>query len=103
MGAVAGRLADVRIVTSDNPRSEDPAEIIAAIVQGISGNYQVVEDREQAIVRAIKTAQLADTVLIAGKGHEDYQEIKGVKYPFSDIEVAQRSLQAWHAQQGGPV
>jgi UDP-N-acetylmuramoyl-L-alanyl-D-glutamate--2,6-diaminopimelate ligase len=103
MGAVAGKLADVRIVTSDNPRSEDPAEIIAAIVQGISGNYQVVEDREQAIVRAIKTAQLADTVLIAGKGHEDYQEIKGVKYPFSDIGVAQRSLLTWHAQQGGPV
>lgn len=101
MGTVASKLADMSIVTSDNPRSEDPAEIIAAIVQGMSSNYQVVEDREQAIVQAIKTAQLADTVLIAGKGHEDYQEIKGVKYPFSDIEVAQRSLQAWHAPREG--
>ena len=95
MGTVAGKLADMSIVTSDNPRSENPHEIIAAIVSGMSGSYQIIEDREQAIARAIGTAQPADTILIAGKGHEDYQEIKGVKYPFSDIEVAQRSLQAW--------
>jgi len=99
MGTVAGKLADVSIVTSDNPRSENPADIIAAIVQGMSGSYQIVEDRELAIVHAIKTAQAVDTVLIAGKGHEDYQEIKGVKYPFSDIEVAQRCLQSWNLSQ----
>ena len=105
MGTVAGKLADVSIVTSDNPRSENPQDIIAAIVAGISGSYQVIEDRAQAIAQAIRSAQLADTVLIAGKGHEDYQEIKGVKYPFSDIEVVQRSLQAWkpgfQEKQGG--
>lgn len=99
MGTVAGNLADMSIVTSDNPRSENPDEIIAEIVSGIGGNYQVIEDRAQAIATAINTAQPADTVLIAGKGHEDYQEIKGVKYPFSDIEVAQRSLQAWLLRQ----
>jgi UDP-N-acetylmuramoyl-L-alanyl-D-glutamate--2,6-diaminopimelate ligase len=95
MGTVAGKLADMSIVTSDNPRSENPHEIIAAVVNGMSGSYQIIEDREQAIARAISSAQSADTILIAGKGHENYQEIQGVKYPFSDIEVAQRSLQAW--------
>ena len=98
MGTVAARLADINIVTSDNPRSENPQDIIASIVNGLSGIYHVVEDRAQAIAQAIKIAQAADTVLIAGKGHEDYQEIKGVKYPFSDIDVAQRSLNAWHAE-----
>jgi len=95
MGTVASKLADISIVTSDNPRSENPAAIIAEIVAGIHGNYQIIEDREQAITSVIKSAQLADTVLIAGKGHEDYQEIKGVKYPFSDIEIAQRCLTSW--------
>ena len=97
MGVVAGKLADMCIVTSDNPRSEDPAEIIAAIVQDMSGNYQVIEDRERAIKHAISAAKQEDTVLIAGKGHEDYQEIKGVKYPFSDLDVAQCCLSGWHA------
>jgi len=59
----------------------------------------VIEDRAQAIALAIRSARAADTVLIAGKGHEDYQEINGVKYPFSDIEEAQRGLQAWRLQQ----
>lgn len=99
MGTVASKLADLSIVTSDNPRSEKPAAIIAEIVSGIQGNYQVIEDREQAIASAIKSAQLVDTVLIAGKGHEDYQEIKGVKYPFSDVDVAQRCLKSWLPQQ----
>jgi UDP-N-acetylmuramoyl-L-alanyl-D-glutamate--2,6-diaminopimelate ligase len=96
MGTVASKLADASIVTSDNPRSENPADIIAAIVVAMSGSYQIIEDRELAIVTAIRAARNTDTVLIAGKGHEDYQEIKGVKYPFSDIEIAQRSLQTWH-------
>ena len=98
MGTVVGKLADVSIVTSDNPRSENPQEIIAAIVPGIGGSYQIFEDRAQAIAQAIRSAHAVDTVLIAGKGHEDYQEIKGVKYPFSDIEIAQRNLQTWHAE-----
>jgi UDP-N-acetylmuramoyl-L-alanyl-D-glutamate--2,6-diaminopimelate ligase len=101
MGTVASKLADVSIVTSDNPRSENPADIIAEIVAGMSGSYQIIEDRKLAIATAIKAARTNDTVLIAGKGHEDYQEIKGVKYPFSDIEAAQYSLLTWHARQGG--
>ena len=100
MGTVAGKLADLSIVTSDNPRSENPQEIIAAILPAVSGQHQVIEDRAQAIAQAIRTAQAADTVLIAGKGHEDYQEIKGVKYPFSDIDVAQRCLHTWNAEVG---
>ena len=99
MGAIAGRLADLSIVTCDNPRSENPQEIIAQIVSGISGRYEVLQDRALAIAEAIGNAQVADTVLIAGKGHEAYQEIKGVKYPFSDTAVAQQSLQAWSKQQ----
>ena len=95
MGTVAGKLADLSIVTSDNPRSEKPQEIITAIVSAMSNCYEVVEDRAQAIARAINAAQASDTVLIAGKGHEDYQEIMGVKYPFSDMAVAQHSLETW--------
>ena len=96
MGAIAARLADSCIVTSDNPRNEEPHDIIAAIVSGMGKwNYQIIEDRAQAIEQAIGLARAADTVLVAGKGHEPYQEIKGVKYPFSDIEVAQRALASW--------
>ena len=102
MGTVADKLADINIVTNDNPRSENPQEIIAEIVSGIRGIYYVVEDRALAIDWAINLAQAVDTVLIAGKGHEDYQEIKGVKYPFSDIEVAQRSLHTWQQHHGKP-
>lgn len=99
MGAIAAQLADSCIVTSDNPRNEEPRDIIAAIVSGMGKwNYQIIEDRAQAIEQAIGNAQAADTVLLAGKGHEPYQEINGVKYPFSDVEVAQRALQAWHPQ-----
>ena len=99
MGEVADRLADVNFVTSDNPRSENPREIIDNIIAGMKGRYQIVEDREQAILLAIRTASRNDTVLIAGKGHEDYQESKGVRQPFSDMEVAQRGLHSW--QEGG--
>ena len=88
------------IVTSDNPRSEEPDDIIAAIVSGMSEwNYQIIEDRAEAIAQAIREASAADTVLLAGKGHEPYQEIKGVKHPFSDIEAAQRALATWRAPQ----
>ena len=94
MGTVASKFADACIVTSDNPRDEKPGDIIAAIVSGMAGqNYQVIEDRAAAITHAIASAGAADTVLVAGKGHEDYQEIMGVKYPFSDIEIVQRALE----------
>lgn len=96
MGAVASRHADVCIITSDNPRSESPRAIIDAILFGVQGDTcQVIEDRAQAISRAIASANATDTVLIAGKGHEDYQEINGVKQPFSDSEVARRALSVW--------
>jgi len=98
MGTIAAKLADTAIVTSDNPRSENPAEIIAAIIAGMGNNYRIMEDRAKAIALAINTAQAADTVLIAGKGHENYQEIQGVKYPFSDLDVAQLNLRHWHAE-----
>jgi UDP-N-acetylmuramoyl-L-alanyl-D-glutamate--2,6-diaminopimelate ligase len=100
MGKVAAKLADMCIVTSDNPRSEDPHDIIVSIVSGMAGgNYQVIEERAEAIAQAIRTAQAADAVLLAGKGHEPYQEIGGVKHPFSDVEVAQRALDAWALRQ----
>ncbi len=99
MGQVAAKLADVCIVTSDNPRSENPAEIIAAIVAAMAGGaFRVIEDRAEAIGAAIREASAADTVLLAGKGHETYQEIRGVKHPFSDVEEAQKALAAWRAQ-----
>ena len=98
MGQVAARLADACIVTSDNPRSEDPDEIISAIVSGMEGGrYRIVADRAAAIELAIREAADTDTVLLAGKGHEAYQEIRGEKLPFSDIELAQRALAAWRA------
>jgi UDP-N-acetylmuramoyl-L-alanyl-D-glutamate--2,6-diaminopimelate ligase len=95
MGTVASKFADVRIITSDNPRSEEPRAIIEAISQGMQGEYLVIEDRAKAIAHAIGKAQPIDTVLLAGKGHEDYQEIKGVRYPFSDSEIAHRALSMW--------
>jgi UDP-N-acetylmuramoyl-L-alanyl-D-glutamate--2,6-diaminopimelate ligase len=96
MGTIASRLADECIITSDNPRSESPKAIIDAILFGVEGDaYQVIEDRAQAIARAISAARAVDTVLIAGKGHEDYQEINGVKHAFSDSELARRALSVW--------
>ena len=96
MGAVAEQGADTCIITSDNPRTEIPGDIIAAIVAGMRGeSFQVIEDRAQAITHAVHRAAAADTVLVAGKGHETYQEIGGVKYPFNDAQVALQALQAW--------
>lgn len=92
MGAMASRLADSAIVTSDNPRNEDARAVIDDIIAGMGSNFHVEEDRAAAIDRAIRQAKAGDIVLIAGKGHEDYQEIKGVKLPFNDAEVAQRVL-----------
>jgi UDP-N-acetylmuramoyl-L-alanyl-D-glutamate--2,6-diaminopimelate ligase len=93
MGKVASELADKVIVTSDNPRGELPAEIIKAVMSGVKQNAISIENRADAIAHAIKNTQAGDVILLAGKGHENYQEIAGVKYPFSDIEMAEQFLQ----------
>jgi UDP-N-acetylmuramoyl-L-alanyl-D-glutamate--2,6-diaminopimelate ligase len=92
MGEVASRLADRVIVTSDNPRSEEPADIIADILSGMPAGQNVELDRATAIRAAIVEAKNNDLVLIAGKGHEDYQETAGVRRPFSDVAEAERAL-----------
>ena len=93
MGEIAARLADVAIVTSDNPRNEEPEEIINDIIAGIKDKlYQRFESRLDAIKFAINTATKDDIILIAGKGHENYQEIKGIKHHFSDLEVSRKLL-----------
>ncbi len=92
MGAVASRIADEVIITSDNPRSEDPASIIADIAEGVSGKHEQIADRRQAIMQALALAQRGDVVLIAGKGHERYQEIRGVKRRYSDAAVVRAAL-----------
>lgn len=91
MGEVAQRLADRVLVTSDNPRGEQPTAIIDDILSGISG-AEVEVDRSQAIYRAVVEAEAADVILLAGKGHEAYQEVAGVRTPFSDLAQAQAAL-----------
>jgi UDP-N-acetylmuramoyl-L-alanyl-D-glutamate--2,6-diaminopimelate ligase len=99
MGRLAARLADRVLVTSDNPRGEDPAAIASEIVHGIrdTGNrrYSVELDRAVAIASAIGDARRGDIVLLAGKGHETYQECNGARVPFSDAEHAARALASW--------
>jgi UDP-N-acetylmuramoyl-L-alanyl-D-glutamate--2,6-diaminopimelate ligase len=93
MGKVAVLLADHCIITSDNPRFEDPKAIIREISADLpAGSYQVISDRKEAIIAAISGASSNDVVLIAGKGHETYQEIQGVKHHFSDLEVVRELL-----------
>lgn len=93
MGNVATSIADYTFITSDNPRYEEPEKIIEQIVAGVANtNYTVVVDRTEAINKAISRAIANDIILIAGKGHETYQEIKGVKHHFSDFEVAKAML-----------
>ena len=90
MGAIAGRKADFTVLTSDNPRDEEPMIILNAIEEGIrttEGEYVVIENRRDAIRYALAHAQEGDVVVLAGKGHETYQEIKGVKYPFDERQV----------------
>lgn len=95
MGGVADRLSDLAIVTSDNPRTEDPDEIIRQIVSGMRGERaKVIADRRAAIGQAISLAGERDIVLIAGKGHETYQEIDGVRHPFDDVKVARQFIAA---------
>lgn len=100
MGEIGARLADVAIITSDNPRSEDPQQIIAEVLAGARkvtevGEVTVEPDRGQAIVAAIARAQAGDVVVIAGKGHEQGQELAdGIKIPFDDVSVAREALKA---------
>src|SRR6266513_1134627 len=94
MGEIGDRHADYAIVTSDNPRKEDPGAIIAEIEKGYrSTHYEKIVDRTQAIGRAIALAQPRDIVLIAGKGHENYQEFADHTVPFDDIQVARRAIE----------
>jgi len=96
MGRVAAALADRVVVTSDNPRGEDPRRIIEDIVAGVrgAGGAIVIEpDRRAAILRAVQEARRGDIVLLAGKGHEEYQEIRGARRPFSDAAVAREAVE----------
>jgi len=95
MGAAVAARADVAVVTSDNPRNEDPARIVADILAGMPAGQTVILDRREAIRTAITLAGPEDIVLLAGKGHEDYQEIHGVKRPFSDLAEARAALAQW--------
>ncbi|MEO8233170.1 MAG: UDP-N-acetylmuramoyl-L-alanyl-D-glutamate--2,6-diaminopimelate ligase, partial [Ignavibacteriota bacterium] len=93
MGKIASELSDKVIVTSDNPRTENPFEIIEDIKFSIDkNNYEVEENREEAIVKAIRTSNDDAVILIAGKGHENYQEINGIRNHFSDKEIALKYL-----------
>jgi UDP-N-acetylmuramoyl-L-alanyl-D-glutamate--2,6-diaminopimelate ligase len=103
MGEIAGRLADVAVVTSDNPRSEQPEAIVAEVAAGVArtapGRFQVEVDRRAAIRAALGMAEPGDAVLVAGKGHEQGQEFAGgVKVPFDDRVVAAEELHALAAR-----
>jgi UDP-N-acetylmuramoyl-L-alanyl-D-glutamate--2,6-diaminopimelate ligase len=114
MGEAAGRGADLCVVTSDNPRTEEPGAILDAIVPGVvragqtavraadlpaaTSGYVVCEDRARAIELAIGAARPGDTVLVAGKGHERYQIVGGQRRPFDDVAVSAAALRA----RGGP-
>ncbi len=100
MGEIACRIADSVIITSDNPRDEAPQAIIQDIVSGVSGvpgtgkaNYTIESDRTHAIADAVELARSGDVVLIAGKGHENYQEIKGERHHFDDVKQARLALE----------
>lgn len=92
MGAIAERLADRVVVTSDNPRGEEPQAIIGAILAGMESAPTVEPDRAAAIAQVVAEADARDVILLAGKGHEPYQEIAGVRLPFSDLDNAKSAL-----------
>ncbi len=90
MGGVSGRVADYTIITSDNPRTEDPETIVKDIEEGIkktNGKYECIVDRKEAIKKAIKMANKKDIIILAGKGHEQYQEINKKRYPFDECKI----------------
>lgn len=92
MGEVAGRLADKVLLTTDNPRDEDPAAILAQVRAGMKGPALIIPDRAEAILEAVWSASSNDVVLLAGKGHETYQEVQGKRLPFDDREWARCAL-----------
>jgi UDP-N-acetylmuramoyl-L-alanyl-D-glutamate--2,6-diaminopimelate ligase len=94
MAAIAEQLSDFVVLTNDNPRTEDPERIIEDVMSGFASPYLVLveKDREKAIRLAVSQAKPGDWVLVAGKGHEDYQDIQGVKHPFSDVEKVVQAL-----------
>jgi UDP-N-acetylmuramoyl-L-alanyl-D-glutamate--2,6-diaminopimelate ligase len=112
MGAVAGRLSDLIVITSDNPRSEDPARIIEEVQRGITPDTRrdsaqrllTIVDRREAITKAVELARPGDLVLVAGKGHEKYQVIGNRTLPFDDVAVAREALArrgAWDRSKSG--
>ncbi len=108
MGEIAARCSDLPVITSDNPRTEDPLRIIADIEEGAKrvrrpDEYVVLPDRRQAIAHAIKTASPGDVVIIAGKGHEDYQIVGTEKFPFDDREEAGKALEERLLKEGKQV
>jgi UDP-N-acetylmuramoyl-L-alanyl-D-glutamate--2,6-diaminopimelate ligase len=103
MGEIGVRLSDVAVITSDNPRSEDPMKIIEDILQGVkkeSGEYIVIEDRRAAIRYAMDIAKKDDIIVLAGKGHETYQEIQGKKYHLDEREEVAAHLQELRNKNG---
>ena len=106
MGAVASRLSDVVIVTSDNPRSEPPEAILEEIQRGMSGGRKAerhaIVDRREAIARALEMARPGDAVVIAGKGHETYQVLRDRTVPFDDRQVARDILSRLAHRSGKP-
>ena len=100
MGAVVAQRADAIWLTSDNPRSENPDTILDQIAAGIERSVARNADRSQAIARAVVFSAPNDVIVIAGKGHEDYQEVRGVRQPFSDLEQARAALAGWRARHG---
>lgn len=96
MGEVSGKLADFTIITSDNPRYEEPLDIIADIrssIEKTGGEFIEIPDRKEAIRYAIENGREGDIIVLAGKGHEDYQEIKGVKYPMDERVLIKEVLE----------
>ncbi len=100
MGEVASRLADRVVLTSDNPRCEDPQAILRDILPGCGDGVTTIPDRAEAIRSAILAAAADDVIVVAGKGHEPYQEINEVRHPFSDVEQTRAALEAWNNAQG---
>ncbi len=105
MGAIAQKIADRVVVTSDNPRTEEPEAIVRDILAGMTMNERVQSEvhRPSAINQTVARADVADVILIAGKGHEPYQDVQGVKHPYSDLVQAQEALNVWRNATPAPI
>jgi UDP-N-acetylmuramoyl-L-alanyl-D-glutamate--2,6-diaminopimelate ligase len=103
MGKIGAMMSDIFYITSDNPRTEDPAMIIQQIESGVPESAKnktfSVENRNEAIEKACQTAKKGDIILVAGKGHEKYQDINGVKHPFDDKQILAEALKTPHITQ----